>query len=192
MISAGVLVSCADGSPPPASTQAMSTSIPTDSSALFGGGCDTLPSEPANPASPAAMRGRTVHDIVEHHPQLSTLRNAVRTAGMLHAFDDRTGLTVLMPTNAAFDKVPGWQMKLALASHPLLTRILKYHVIEKPLPPKQLNLDGPFDTMEGSQLRVKGFGERLRLGIQNAHVICGNIAAKNATVYLIDTVLLPA
>lgn len=191
LIAAVALVSCGGQSAPPVNTQAMSTSIPADTTALFGSGCDTLPTSKSDASSPAGMRGRSVNDIVAHHPQLSSLYDAVKKAGMLHTFDDRTNLTMLMPTNAAFDKVPTLQLKFALSSHKILTGILRYHVIEKSLNPKQLNLDGPFDTLEGSKLRVHEFGERLRLGAQNAHVICGNIPAKNATVYLIDTVLLP-
>ncbi|SHM34810.1 fasciclin domain-containing protein [Cryptosporangium aurantiacum] len=179
------------GEEAPVTTQAMSTSVPTDPTALFGAGCDALPDGSSDPAAPAGMRGRPVREIVEHHPQLTTLRDAVEKAGMLRTFDDRTGLTMLLPTDAAFDKVPGWQLKLALSNRQMLTDILTYHVIEKPLNPKQLNLDGPFTTLEGSELRVRGFGESLRLGVQNAHVICGNIPTKNATIYLIDTVLLP-
>jgi len=186
----GALVSC-DESQPPAPAQAMSTSVPTDPKALFGSGCDALPDAPSDPTSPAAMRNRAVREVVEEHPQLTTLRDAVKKAGMLNRFDDQTGLTMLLPTDAAFDKVPGWQLKLALSNKSMLTDILTYHVIEKPLNPKQLNLDGPFTTLEGSELRVRGFGEKLRLGAQNAHVVCGNIPTKNATVYFIDTVLLP-
>ena len=169
-----------------------STAVPTDPDALFGSGCDTLPDSASDPASPAAMRGRPVREIVERHPQLRQLRNAVTKAGMLHTFDTRSGLTMLLPTDAAFDKVPRWQLKLALSNKTMLTDILTYHVIEKPLNPEQLNLDGPFTTMEGSEIRVRGFGERLRLGAQNALVTCGNIPSKNARIYFVDTVLLPA
>ncbi|GAA3389975.1 fasciclin domain-containing protein [Cryptosporangium minutisporangium] len=179
------------GGQAPVSTQAMSTSVPTDPTALFGSGCDALPDSPSDPASPSGMRGRPVREVVERHPQLTTLRDAVKKAGMLDSFDGRTGLTMLLPTDAAFDKVPGWQLKLALSNKSMLTDILTYHVIEKPLNPKQLNLDGPFTTVEGSELRVRGFGEKLRLGAQNAHVTCGNIPTKNATIYFVDTVLLP-
>ena len=188
---AGALVSCGGAATTSTNTQAMSTALPTDPKALFGSGCGTLPTSANDPSSPAAMSRETVRDIVTRQPQLSTLYKAAQKAGMLHAFDHRTGLTVLMPTNAAFDKVPTLQLKFALSNKSLITKILKYHVIAEPLSPEHLNLDGPFDTLEGSQLHVRGFGERLRLGDQSAHVICGNIPAKGATVYLIDTVLLP-
>src|SRR5690349_1757018 len=151
--------------------------MPADPTALFGGGCGALPAAASDPASPAAMRARNVREVVAHHPQLTVLHDAVRRAGMLHAFDDMTGLTVFMPTNAAFDKVPTLQLKFALANHAMLTDILRYHVITKPLNPKQLNLGGPFKTLEGSELHVYGFGENLQLGAQRAHVTCGNIRA---------------
>jgi uncharacterized surface protein with fasciclin (FAS1) repeats len=190
---AGALVSCGSTSAPPTTTQALSTVVPTNPDALFGSGCGALPTSASDPRSPAAMRRANVRDLVASHPQLSTLYKAARKAGMLHAFDHRTGLTMLMPTNAAFEKVPPLQLRFAMSNKTLITRILKYHVIAKPLTPKQLNLDGPFTTMEGAQLHVYGFGESLRLGVQKAHVICGNVRVQQAaiTVYLIDTVLLP-
>jgi uncharacterized surface protein with fasciclin (FAS1) repeats len=38
---------------------------------------------------------------------------------------------------------------------------------------------------------VKGSGEDFTVGKENAAVICGNVPTANATVYVIDTVLMP-
>ena len=40
-------------------------------------------------------------------------------------------------------------------------------------------------------LTVKGSGEDFQIGAENATVLCGNVPTANATVYIIDTVLMP-
>jgi uncharacterized surface protein with fasciclin (FAS1) repeats len=44
-------------------------------------------------------------------------------------------------------------------------------------------------TLGGGTLTVTGSGDTLKVG--NANVICGGVKTANATVYLIDGVLMP-
>ena len=44
--------------------------------------------------------------------------------------------------------------------------------------------------MQGTDLEVTGSGDSLM--VNDANVICGGVQTANATVYLLDTVLLPA
>ena len=48
---------------------------------------------------------------------------------------------------------------------------------------------GTHTTVQGAQLTVTGDGDHLM--VNNANVVCGGIQTANATVYLIDSVLLP-
>ena len=48
---------------------------------------------------------------------------------------------------------------------------------------------GTHKTVNGADVTVSGMGDHLM--VNNANVVCGGIATTNATVYLIDTVLLP-
>jgi uncharacterized surface protein with fasciclin (FAS1) repeats len=48
---------------------------------------------------------------------------------------------------------------------------------------------GTQPTAEGATLTVTGAGDHLQ--VNGANVICGGIPTANATLYLIDTVLLP-
>ena len=48
---------------------------------------------------------------------------------------------------------------------------------------------GEHATAEGSNLEVTGSGDNLE--VNGAKVICGGVKTANATVYLIDTVLMP-
>ena len=52
-------------------------------------------------------------------------------------------------------------------------------------------LAGKHETLAGDTIRVMGSGEDFTVGKENAAVLCGNITTANATVYVIDTVLMP-
>ena len=68
-----------------------------------------------------------------------------------------------------------------------LTKILTYHVV-----PGQLSTTGVVGThatVEGQPLTVSGGGNSIE--VNDASVVCGGVPTANATVYLIDTVLMP-
>ena len=44
-------------------------------------------------------------------------------------------------------------------------------------------------TVEGGTLKVTGSGDNLK--VNGANVICGGVKTANATVYLIDSVMMP-
>ena len=48
---------------------------------------------------------------------------------------------------------------------------------------------GTHKTVQGADLTVTGSGNHLT--VNGANVVCGGVKTANATVYLIDTVLLP-
>ena len=68
----------------------------------------------------------------------------------------------------------------ALERHP-------YHVVPGQILPS--NIVGMQTTVQGGTVEVTGSGDDLQ--VNGATVICGGVATANATVYLIDTVLLP-
>jgi uncharacterized surface protein with fasciclin (FAS1) repeats len=51
-------------------------------------------------------------------------------------------------------------------------------------------LSGTHKTLEGGTLQISGNGEDFKINGQS-RVVCGNVQTSNATVYLIDRVLLP-
>ena len=99
------------------------------------------------------------------------------------------GITVFAPTDDAFAKIPKKSMNAVMADKKTLTKILTYHVVPGQLTPDQLA--GTHKTLEGEDLTVKGSGEDFTVGSGGAKVLCGNIPTANATVYVIDSVLMP-
>jgi uncharacterized surface protein with fasciclin (FAS1) repeats len=124
-----------------------------------------------------------------NNPELSTLVTAVKKAGLVDTLNSAQGITVFAPTNDAFGALPTPTLDKALGDPKgLLTTVLTYHVVQGQLAPDQLA--GSHKTLQGGTLQVSGSGQDFKIN-GNATVICGNIQTDNATVYLIDQVLLP-
>ena len=70
---------------------------------------------------------------------------------------------------------------------PQLTKVLTHHVVEGKIAPE--DLAGKHKTLAGDEITVEGSGEDFTIG--EANVICGNVQTANATVYLIDSVMMP-
>jgi uncharacterized surface protein with fasciclin (FAS1) repeats len=69
----------------------------------------------------------------------------------------------------------------------LLTSILTYHVVSGQADPSAVV--GDHKTVQGESLTVTGSGDAIK--VNDAGLVCGGIKTSNATLYLIDTVLMP-
>ena len=54
----------------------------------------------------------------------------------------------------------------------------------------QDQLEGTHKTLEGGDLTVTGSGSDFKVN-DNSSVVCGNVQTENATVYIVDSVLMP-
>ncbi|MGE6738250.1 fasciclin domain-containing protein, partial [Streptomyces sp. NPDC059900] len=93
------------------------------------------------------------------------------------------------PTNDAFAKIPKADLDKVLSDKATLTKILTYHVVGQKLAPKDLE-KGSYETLEKSKLTTAGSGESYKVN-DSANVVCGNVKTANASVHIIDTVLMP-
>ncbi len=153
----------------------------------FGPGCSAIPKEGAGSFN--GMATEPVATAASANPLLSTLVSAVGEAGLVDTLNSAEALTVFAPTNDAFAKIPEKDMNAVMADKKLLGTILAHHVIGEKLGPDQLA--GEFETLAGDKLKVKGSGEKFTVDDEKAAVLCGNIPTANATVYVIDTVMMP-
>lgn len=161
----------------------------TDASAdTFGPGCASIPTSGAGSFN--GMATAPVASAASANPLLTTLVAAVTKAGLVDTLNSADALTVFAPTDDAFGKIPAKDLDAVLADKALLTKILTHHVIAGQLSPDELA--GTHDTLAGDTLTVKGSGEEFTVAGDNAAVLCGNIPTANATVYVIDTVLMPS
>jgi uncharacterized surface protein with fasciclin (FAS1) repeats len=157
----------------------------TAAAAPFGGACAAVPA--SGPGSFTGMATDPVATAASHNPVLSTLVTAVKTAGLVDTLNSAQGITVFAPTNDAFAKIPADTLKAVLADKAKLTKILTYHVVSGRLAPEQLA--GTHATLEGGTVAATGSGQSFKVG--EANVVCGNVQTANATVYIVDSVLMP-
>ena len=187
----------ADDSPTMAST-AMSTTMATGTgtadpaAGLVGSGCAAYAEQvPSGPGSLSQMAGEPLATAVSNNPELTTLASAV-SGGLnpqVNLVDTLNGgeFTVFAPTDEAFGKVDPATIESLKTDTETLTSVLTYHVVSGQAAPDQVA--GTHKTVEGADLTVTGSGDDLK--VNGAGVICGGIKTQNATVYLIDQVLMP-
>ena len=180
----------AGSSAPMASSAAPSPSesMMADTASMpFGPGCAAVPADGAGSFS--GMASDPVATAASNNPLLSTRVTAVGEAGLGETLNTAKDVTVFAPTNDAFAALDKATMDKAMADpEGLLTTVLTNHVVEGRLAPDMLA--GDHTTLAGTTITVEGSGEDFTVG--DAKVVCGNVQTANATVYIIDGVLLPA
>ncbi|OBF71372.1 cell surface protein [Mycobacterium sp. 852002-51613_SCH5001154] len=159
---------------------------------LVGPGCSDYAA--ANPSGPASVEGMSqvpVTVAASNNPALSTLTSAL--SGKLNPNVNLVDTlnngqyTVFAPTDAAFGKLPPQTIDELKTDSRLLTSILTYHVVPGQLSPARVA--GAHKTVQGANVTVTGQGNGLK--VNNAGLVCGGVPTANATVYMIDTVLMP-
>jgi uncharacterized surface protein with fasciclin (FAS1) repeats len=154
----------------------------------FGEGCAGVPTE--GEGSVEGMADDPVATAASNNPLLKTLVAAVGEAGLADTLNSAEGITVFAPTDDAFAEIPKKQLNEILADKEMLTAILTHHVVPETLTPD--NLAGTFQTLNKDELVVEGEGEMFTADAEEqAKVVCGNVQTANATVYVIDAVMLP-
>ncbi|MFG2306906.1 fasciclin domain-containing protein [Actinacidiphila glaucinigra] len=153
----------------------------------FGAACSAVPKDGAG--SFDGMAQDPVATAASNNPVLSTLVAAVKKAGLVDTLNNAQNITVFAPTNDAFAKIPKADLDKVLNDKATLTKILTYHVVGQRLTPSQLG-NGSFDTLEKGKLTTSGSGENYTVN-DSSKVVCGNVSTSNATVYIVDTVLMP-
>jgi uncharacterized surface protein with fasciclin (FAS1) repeats len=161
---------------------------------LVGPGCAGYAKQVPNGAgSVAGMAQDPVAVAASNNPLLTTLVAAVsgKLNPKVNLVDTLNGgqFTVFAPVDDAFAKLPKSTVtSLAKpASKDTLTKILTYHVVPGQIAPSDIT--GTQKTVEGGTVKVTGSGDNLK--VNGANVICGGVQTANATVYLVDTVLMP-
>jgi uncharacterized surface protein with fasciclin (FAS1) repeats len=155
--------------------------------APFGPACSSVPA--SGKGSFSGMSTAPVATAASNNPVLSTLVAAVQKAGLVDTLNSASGITVFAPDNAAFAKIPKATLDSVLGNKAELTKILTYHVASGHITPADLASGKPIKTLEGSTVTPSKMGSTYE--VNSAHVVCGGVHTANATVYIIDTVLMP-
>ncbi|QXJ20981.1 fasciclin domain-containing protein [Actinomadura graeca] len=176
----------AAGAPPATAAQTPAAASP-EAGKPFGPACSAVPA--TGKGSFTGMATDPVATAASNNPALSTLVTAVKKAGLVDTLNSAKDVTVFAPTNQAFEKIPKATLAKVLADKKTLTAILTYHVVGERVAPSGL-ASNSFKTLQGGMVTTSGSGESFKVG-DEASVVCGNVQTANATVYIIDTVLMP-
>jgi uncharacterized surface protein with fasciclin (FAS1) repeats len=174
-------------------SETMETDTDTAMGELVGPGCAAYAEEvPDGAGSVEGMAMDPVATAAANNPLLTTLTAAV--SGQLNPevnlVDTLNGgeFTVFAPVDDAFALLDQATLDTLSTDAELLTKILTYHVVPGQVSPDEI--DGTHTTVEGQDVEVTGSGDAIMVN-GSASVICGGVQTSNATVYLIDEVLMP-
>lgn len=161
---------------------------------LVGPGCAAYAEEvPDGAGSIEGMSADPVAVAASNNPLLTQLVAAV--SGQLNPevnlVDTLNGseFTVFAPVDDAFAALPADTVATLQTPEGAATleSVLTYHVVPGQIAPD--SIAGEQTTVQGATLTVEGEGDMLT--VNGANVVCGGVQTANATVYLIDQVLMP-
>lgn len=166
---------------------------------VFGPACSQLPQGDA-PGSLNNMGPQPVASAASTNPLLTTLVTAVgKVDGLADTLNSQDAITVFAPYNGAFDEVKKAMGNEAfnelLGDQKQLGGLLSYHVVPKRYDGEGLVEAKTVTELAGGQVTIGGTAEAPTItdGQGNtANVLCGNIPTENATVFVLDKVLMPA
>ena len=158
---------------------------------LVGPGCAAYAEQvPDGDGSIQGMSQDPVAVAASNNPLLKTLVAAV--SGQLNPdvnlVDTLNGdeFTVFAPVDDAFAKIDAATIEGLKTDADTLTSILTYHVVPGQIAPA--DIEGMHKTVQGAELEVTGSGDEWM--VNDANVICGGVQTANATVYIVDSVLM--
>jgi uncharacterized surface protein with fasciclin (FAS1) repeats len=125
--------------------------------------------------------------IVQSTAELSTLKAALETAGLVETLQGPEALTLFAPDNAAFEALPDGVLDEWLENPELLLGVLTYHALAG----TQMTADlvtGEYETLNGANLTVTVTNV---LMVNDAEVIVADRLATNGVAHMIGTVLIP-
>ncbi len=188
----GDMASSSSSSTAPTSTAPSSAAMADPARDLVGPGCaDYAKQGPSGAGSVPGMAADPVAVAASNNPLLTTLVSAVsgKLNPKVNLVSTLNGgeFTVFAPVDSAFAKIDAATIEKLKTDDALLTKILTYHVVPGQVSPDKIV--GDQKTVQTGVVKVTGSGNALK--VNDANVICGGVHTANATVYLIDSVLLP-
>lgn len=150
--------------------------VPADGDGSFDGMTD-------DPAATAAS----------NNPALSTLVTAVGEAGLVDTLNSDGPFTIFAPANPAFEEFSQEELDALLADTDTLTSVLTLHVVpgEKLSSADLAEMDS-VPTVNGADITIEAAEDGSIMVNGQASVGCADVSTANATVHIIDGVLMPS
>lgn len=116
-----------------------------------------------------------------------TFLSAVKTAGLEDTLKGKGPLTVFVPNDAAFAKLPKDKLNALLANKAELKKVLTYHVYPNSIVKADVDA-GEIKTLEGESLKLSVVDG---VKVNGIRVVGNEINADNGVVHAVDGVLMP-
>lgn len=120
--------------------------------------------------------------------RFQVLARALNAAGMASMLRARGPLTLFVPSDAAFEKLPAGKLDQWLKQPGVLRSLLRYHMLRAYVPSKQLTRLRNALTASGYVVTIDG-GSGAK--VNGAAIIETDMYASNGVIHVIDTVLVP-
>jgi len=172
---------------PAAAKRAAAASRESVTGQAFGPACDKIPV--TGTGGRRGMASLPVVTAASHNPLLTDLAHAADIAGLTTTLNSASAVTLFAPDNSAFKGLGKGNYKTLMANRADLAKVLKYHVVKGRVTPAELAERKPLTTLAG--LPVHPVKSRHGYKVNGVRVICGNLRAANATIYIVNQVLVP-
>jgi uncharacterized surface protein with fasciclin (FAS1) repeats len=132
-----------------------------------------------------------IADTLKASGQFTILVKALDASNLTSVLKTAGPLTILAPTDAAFNALPAGQLAnlLKIENAAQLQSLLTYHLINAGVPTSKIQgSKGPITTVAGTPVQIDGTGATIM--VNDASVV-GHAAVSNGDIYAIDKVLTP-
>ena len=141
------------------------------------------------PAISAPATGNTMLQNLASHPEFSNIVNMAKAAGLDGLLNGAAPYTLFAPTNSAIAKLPANGVNALLKDKPLLTNLLKYHVVPGKISYADLSRMSQVKTVDGRTLPVTVNNGVVSVG--GVKVLNNGIDSTNGMIYPVDSVMMP-
>jgi uncharacterized surface protein with fasciclin (FAS1) repeats len=172
---------------PEASDGAAAASAGSVTGRTFGPGCAKIPASGAG--SRMGLASVPVVTAASHIPLLTDLAHAADVAGLTSTLNSASAVTLFAPDNSAFSALGRGNYKTLMANRADLAKVLKYHVVKGRVTPAELAERKSLTTLAGLPVHPVKSSKVYKLN--GVPVICGNLRTANATIYIVNEVLVP-
>lgn len=117
----------------------------------------------------------------------STFTQAVKTAGMESQLKAAGPLTVFVPNNEAFAKIPKAKLSKLMADKDALAKLVQYHIVAAKITSADVAA-GKIKTVEGEDLALS-VNDGVK--VNDSRVVGDELHADNGAIHTVDTVLMP-
>ena len=139
---------------------------------------------------PATSQELDLIDLAKKEGQFSTLTKALQVADLVNTLKRKGPFTLFAPNDKAFEKLPEGNLNQLLQDTSKLKEILLYHVVSGNVLANDVVKLKEAKTVSNQIIKIKVNADGVLLN-DSSNVIRTDVLAKNGTIHIIDTVLMP-